>query len=57
MISHVWNSDKATWLRYLTEQYGLAERRKAAVGDTAFDVPMLEAGALPFFMGILLPNG
>ena len=57
VISHVWHSDKVTWLHHLTEQYGLSRGRTAAVGDTVSDVPMLEAVALPFFVGSVVPKG
>jgi phosphoglycolate phosphatase-like HAD superfamily hydrolase len=38
-------------------KHAVPDSRTAAVGDTVFDLPMLQAAALPFFVGTRTPDG
>lgn len=56
-IEHVWPKDKAMWLRELSAALAIPRERTAGVGDSAGDIPMLQAAGLGVFVGQQPPPG
>jgi HAD superfamily phosphoserine phosphatase-like hydrolase len=56
-VVHEWPRDKATRVLKLASGLGIPQGRTAAVGDSAGDVPMLQAVRHAFFVGPRLPEG
>jgi HAD superfamily phosphoserine phosphatase-like hydrolase len=56
-VVHEWPRDKPTRVLRLVSDLGIPHHRTAAVGDSAGDVPMLQAVRHPFFVGPRLPDG
>lgn len=54
-ITHIWPTDKATWLAALMRQLDLRAEQVAAVGDSRGDVEMLRVAGSPYFVGPILP--
>jgi HAD superfamily phosphoserine phosphatase-like hydrolase len=55
-VVHEWPRDKPTRVVKLANDLGIPRERTAAVGDSAGDVPMLQAVRHPFFVGPRLPE-
>lgn len=55
-IHHIWPEDKGRWVRGLAGRLRVPLARTAAVGDSAGDLQMLRAVAVPVFVGRELPS-
>jgi len=50
-IGHVWPLDKVAFLKRLMSERGISRNQTAAAGDSAGDLPLLEAAGLAVFVG------